>query len=97
MSRASFGMIITAALMSTAGKLITAFGVGAITYTGLSVIQQRFVSTALQNWQSLPSDAIQVLLIGGVGVALNWVFGAIAFIVTYKSAAKFGILMKGKS
>lgn len=96
MARASLSMMITAALMSTAGKLIAAFGIGAITYTGLSYIQSKFVSGALGAWNSLPSDAVQILLIGGVGVALNWVFGAIAFIVTYRTTTKLGILMKGK-
>lgn len=96
MSRLSFGTIITAALMSSAGKLITALGFGTITYTGLDLIQRQFTAHALSNWNGLPADALQILMIGGVGVALNWVFGAIAFIVTYRSVTKFGHIMKGK-
>lgn len=96
MSRASIGTLLTAALMSVAGKLITALGVGTITYTGLDIIQRKFSQHMLQSWNTLPADAIQILLIGGVGTALNWVFGAIAFIVTFKSVSKFGHVLKGK-
>jgi hypothetical protein len=96
MSKAGIGAIITAALMSTAGRLLTAIGFGVITYTGLDIIQRKFIQQALQSWNSLPSDAIQILLLGGVGIAMNWVFGAIAFIVTFKSVGKFGHIMKGK-
>lgn len=96
MSKAGIGAIITAALMSTAGRLLTAIGFGVITYTGLDIIQRKFIQQALQSWNSLPSDAIQILLLGGVGIGLNWVFGAIAFIVTFKSVGKFGHIMKGK-
>ena len=96
MSKAGIGAIITAALMSTAGRLLTAIGFGVITYTGLDIIQRKFIQQALQSWNSLPSDAIQILLLGGVRIAMNWVFGAIAFIVTFKSVGKFGHIMKGK-
>lgn len=96
MSKAGIGAIITAALMSTAGRLLTAIGFGVITYTGLDIIQRKFIQQALQSWNSLPSDAIQILLLGGVGIAMNWVFGAVAFIVTFKSVGKFGHIMKGK-
>lgn len=96
MSKAGIGAIITTALMSTAGRLLTAIGFGVITYTGLDIIQRKFIQQALQSWNSLPSDAIQILLLGGVGIAMNWVFGAIAFIVTFKSVGKFGHIMKGK-
>lgn len=96
MSKAGIGAMITAALMSTAGRLLTAIGFGVITYTGLDIIQRKFIQQALQSWNSLPSDAIQILLLGGVGIAMNWVFGAIAFIVTFKSVGKFGHIMKGK-
>lgn len=96
MSRATFGMMITAALMSTAGKLITALGIGAVTYTGLDIMQRQFTSYALSQWQNLPVDGLQIIMIAGIGVALNWVFGAIAFIVAYKSVSKIGLLMKGK-
>lgn len=95
--RASFLTVITAAIMSSAGKLIAALGFGAITYTGLALIQSKFISAALSNWNNLPANAIQVALIGGVGVAMNWVFGAIAFVVAYKSIAKFGLMMKGNN
>lgn len=97
MSRASIGTLITAALMSVAGKLITALGVGTITYTGLDLIQRKFTQHMLQGWNSLPADAIQILQMAGAGVAMNWVFGAVAFSATFKSVTKFGHVMKGKT
>ena len=91
MSKLSIGTMLTSVLMTVAGKLIAALGIGAVTYTGLDIIRQ-----ALAGWNALPSDALQILLIGGVGTALNWVFGAVAFVVTYRSVSKLGTIMKGK-
>lgn len=89
-SGSTLGMLITSALMSTAGKLLTSLGIGAITYAGLDYVQRRFVAAALDAWGGLPADAVQLMLIAGVGVALNWVFGAISFVVTYRSTTKLG-------
>lgn len=93
-SGSTLGMLITSALMSTAGKLLTSLGIGAITYAGLDYVQRRFMAAALDAWGGLPADAVQLLLIAGVGVALNWVFGAISFVVTYRSTTKLGLLMR---
>lgn len=96
MSKLSIGTMLTSVLMTVAGKLIAALGIGAITYAGLDIIQRKFIRQALAGWNALPSDALQILLIGGVGTALNWVFGAVAFVVTYRSVSKLGTIMKGK-
>ena len=96
MSKLSIGTMLTSVLMTVAGKLIAALGIGAVTYTGLDIIQRKFIQQALSGWNALPSDALQILLIGGVGTALNWVFGAVAFVVTYRSVSKLGTIMKGK-
>ena len=96
MSKLSIGTMLTSVLMTVAGKLIAALGIGAVTYTGLDIIQRKFIRQGLAGWNALPSDALQILLIGGVGTALNWVFGAVAFVVTYRSVSKLGTIMKGK-
>lgn len=65
-SGSTLGMLITSALMSTAGKLLTSLGIGAITYAGLDYVQRRFMAAALDAWGGLPADAVQLLLIAGV-------------------------------
>lgn len=36
------------------------------------------------------------MYIGGLGVALNWILGAVAFLVSFNSVAKLGSIFRQK-
>ena len=87
MSKISIGTMITSVLMSVAGKLLTALGVGFVSYTGLDYMQGKFASWIASQLGAFPADALQIFYIGGGGVILNWIFGAITFIATIKATS----------
>ena len=90
----SIGMILTAVLMNFAGRLIAALGVGFITYTGIDYMQTQFAGYMSQQLGNFPADALQIFYIGGGGVVLNWIFGAIAFIASIKVISKLTATLK---
>lgn len=82
-----FGTLLTSVLMTAAGKIISALGVGFVSYTGLDYIQGRFASWISTQLGSFPADALQIFYIAGGGVALNWFFGAFAFVASLKATS----------
>ena len=74
MKGVSISTMLISVLMSFAGKIIAALGIGFVTYSG--------------------SDYMQIFYIGGGGVFLNWIFGAVAFIASIKSMSHLTAIMK---
>lgn len=91
----NFGSILTAALMSTVGKLIASLGVGVISFVGFDALQKQFVSMLVGSMGAVPIDALQIFYIGGGGVFLNWILGAMTFAMTLKSTKRFTAGIKG--
>lgn len=91
--KAIFSMIISA-LMTFAGKILTALGVGFITYKGLDLMQAKFASYIQQQLGNIPADALQIFYMAGGGVFLNWIFGAVAFIATIKTTSHLTATMR---
>jgi len=94
MNGVSMGTMLTSALMSFTGKLIAALGVGFVSYTGIDYLQSKFAAWILQQLGNFPADALQIFYIGGGGVFLNWIFGAIAFIASIKATSHLTATMK---
>lgn len=94
--KVSFTTLLTSVLMTSAGKIMSALGVGFVTYQGLSGIQQKFMSEIASSMSSLPAASIQIIMMAGVGIALNWTFGAITTIVTFKSVTYLSTVLQGK-
>lgn len=84
----NIGNIITAVLMTVAGRLIAAFGLSFVTYVGLNEVQSRIVAAIAENLNTIPKEALQISYIAGLGVVLNWIIGAFAFVVSAKSLTK---------
>lgn len=84
----NLGTILTSVLMTVAGRLVTALGVSTVSYIGLNEIQKRIVSAVAQNIDSLPKEALQLIYIAGLGVCLNWIMGAFAFVISVKSLSR---------
>lgn len=79
--------LIMSGLMSFTGKIITAFGIGFISYTGLDYMQGKFANYIQSQLGSFPIDALQIFYMAGGGVVLNWLFGAISFVATIKTTS----------
>ena len=84
----NIGNIITAVLMTVAGRLIAAFGLSFVTYVGLNEVQSRIVAAIAENLNTIPKEALQIAYIAGLGVVLNWIIGAFAFVISTKSLTK---------
>ena len=84
----NLGTILTSVLMTVAGRLVAALGVSTVSYIGLNEIQKRIVSAVAQNIDSLPKEARQLIYIAGLGVCLNWIMGAFAFVISVKSLSR---------
>ena len=57
-------------------------------------MQTQFAGYMSQQLGNFPADALQIFYIGGGGVVLNWIFGAIAFIASIKMTSKLTATLK---
>lgn len=90
----SLSTLITAVLMSAAGKIMSALGIAFVSYKGVEALQERFAGWMLQQIGSIPADALNIFYLAGGGIFLNWIFGAIAFSASVKGASKLTAIMK---
>lgn len=86
--------LITAALMSVAGRILSAIGLSFVTVTGFQSMQSYFVQQVQNHIGGFPQDALQIIYILGFGVMLNWIFGAFTFIATIKGFKKLSTIIK---
>lgn len=84
----TFNSLMTSILMNTTGKVLTALGVGFISYSGIDYMHGRFVSWVQNQLHQFPADAYQMFVLSGAPDALNWVFSAYAFSATIKGGSK---------
>lgn len=91
-----WGQLITSVLMTVAGKVIAALGLSFISYVGLNEIQGYLLSHVQEQIGGLPSDAMNLAYIAGIGVCLNWVFGTFAFVTSLKSLSKLSTAISRK-
>ena len=92
----NIGNIITAVLMTVAGRLIAAFGLSFVTYVGLNEVQSRIVAAIAENLNSIPKEALQIAYIAGFGVILNWIFGSFSFVISLKGFKKLSTIIQSK-
>lgn len=74
--------------MTVAGKVIAALGLSFISYVGLNELQTQLLSAVVTQIGGIPSNALQLAYIAGLGVCLNWIFGTFAFVASLKSISK---------
>lgn len=91
-----WGTLITSVLMNVAGRVIAALGMSFVSYVGLNELQGYFLKHIQQQISGLPEDALQIALIAGVGVCLNWIFGTFAFIASLKTMSKLSTAISRK-
>ena len=76
-------------LVWVGSKIMVALGLGFITYKGFETAFEMISNYVLSNFNSLPSDAFNLLMMAGTGQALGIVLGAFMFNVTMSSVSKF--------
>lgn len=69
-------------------RIILATGLTFVSYIGYGIALSKFKDYIADAMNSMPNDIYQLLLIGGVGQGLNYLFGAFAFAVSMKALNK---------
>lgn len=77
--RAALIPLLGTLLKSIVTKVIIALGLTFISYSGYSVALNKFKGYISNELNSMPSDILNLLLIGGVGQGFGYLFGAFAF------------------
>ena len=75
-------------LMSVAGRILTALGLMAVTYAGVDRLVAKFQHAIQESVTGAPQAMLQLFYISGGGTVLNILFGAIAFILSFKQMTK---------
>lgn len=75
-------------LLSVAGRIMTALGLMAVTYKGVDIMVSRFQQAITDSVTGVPQAMLQLFYISGGGTVLNILFGAIAFILSFKQMTK---------
>ncbi|SFK31477.1 Protein of unknown function [Nitrosomonas aestuarii] len=73
---------------------LSAAGVGVISYAAISAAFDIALNYARSQFDSLATDALQLIGLAGIGEALGLIAGALAFRVTFTSMSKLGVLPK---
>lgn len=76
-------------------KLLSIFGLTAITYVGLEQIVNMFKSQITSFIKGVPSEMLQLFYLSGGGVALNILFGGFAFWLSIQTLTKLSFKLKG--
>lgn len=76
-------------------KLLLALGISFVTFTGFSLGLATIKDYVSSSFNSIPTDAFQLLMMAGLGQALGLIFGAFAFNAAMKSITKLSFLPSG--
>lgn len=76
------------ALLSLVGRVLTALGITAVSYVGLDMVVARFKDEIFNAVTGAPQAVLQFFYLSGGGVVLNIFFGALGFVLTFKSMTK---------
>jgi hypothetical protein len=64
-------------LMSVAGRVLVAVGIGVVTYAGVDVALTALKTSAFNNFVGLPATVLTVLYVTKVDLAINIIFSAL--------------------
>ena len=93
--QAAFFAILQRLLTYIGVKVFIALGISFVTFTGFTV-GLGFVKDYISNqFNSMPSDILQIIMMAGFGHALGLIFGAFAFNVAMQSISKLSFIPGG--
>ena len=70
-----FAWLMTA-IVPLAIRVIAALGFTTVTYTGVTALVNQLVTTAQQNWSSMPVAVLQLCTLSAIPQVLGMIFGA---------------------
>ncbi|GAB7562838.1 hypothetical protein LG202_08770 [Methylobacillus methanolivorans] len=88
------GTFFTNSAGAIAKRMLSAIGVGVISYAGVATAMQTAISYAQNAYAGLGGYIAAFVGLGGVGEAMGMIAGALAFRVTLLSMSKMGVIPK---
>lgn len=74
-------------------RIIIATGLTFVSYVGYGIALSKFKGYVTNALNSMPSDIYQLLLIGGFGQGMNYLFGAFAFWISMRALNKLTFIL----
>lgn len=74
-------------------RIIIATGMTFVTYAGFMIALSKFKSYVIDAMHSMPADIFNLLMIGGFGQGLGYLFGAFAFRISMTTLNKLTFVM----
>lgn len=74
-------------------RIIIATGMTFVTYAGYIVALNKFKNYISNAINSMPADIMNLLLIGGVGQGMGYLFGAFAFAISMRTLTKLTFIL----
>lgn len=78
-------------------RLIVAFGISVVSFVGYAYALQALRDALMDAFSQMPDAALNLLLIGGFGTGLGYLFGAFTFRITMTSLNKLTFNPPGSS
>ena len=86
------GAFLSAGIGFLAIKALLALGIGFITYQGVDLALGQLFSAAQGHYNNIPSFALQIAGLGGLGQAFGMISGAITFRMTFVLMKRLGVI-----
>lgn len=74
------------------GKVISALGIGYLSYSALNALAESLKSSMLSSYSSIDADLLNMLDLLGVGTALNILIAAVITKASLSAIKKIGVL-----
>ncbi len=74
-------------------RIILATGLTFVSYAGYAVALGKFKAYITDAMNSMPADIYNLLLIGGFGQGMNYLFGAFAFWISMRALNKLTFIL----
>lgn len=74
-------------------RIILATGLTFVSYIGYGIALSKFKDYIANALNSMPADIYNLLLIGGFGQGMNYLFGAFSFFVSMKALNKLTFVL----
>lgn len=74
-------------------RIILATGLTFVSYIGYGIALSKFKDYIANALNSMPADIYNLLLIGGFGQSMNYLFGAFSFFVSMKALNKLTFVL----
>lgn len=88
------GAFLTAYGGYLAARILISLGIGVISYGAVQVVLTQLFSVAQGHYNNIPTFALQIAGLSGLGQAFGMITGAITFRMTFVLMSRLGIIPK---